>query len=304
MIINPDNLAPDYAPYPGNPDEKYFTQQDLLERVPLTFLILGGVYGVIQFVGSIFLMNPDSEPKPDQATLLTTNHESNGICLSEAMHEASGNHNSVQGSSSLSNMESSHGMDPLDKTPLQMMKSVKFYLLWLMCTLTWTTIDFFAAMYKTYAFEEVTNDDYFLAWTASIAAVLNTVGSVLWGILADKTGSSYALAIYGCLLTSLLLTFYGTSIGGKVMFFIWMSAIYTTMAGGSSIFPKAVIDMFGETHAGVNIGIIFTGNLISGCAAAFLPILFIDKIYWFGIFFIMGGLSLIQFFLALIVHCF
>ena len=306
-IINPGNLTPDYAPYPNKPNEKYFTQQDLLERVPLTFLILGGVYGVIQFVGSIFLMNPESaEPRPDQASFPNTNHENNGICLNEITHEARGDNNSIQDRSSLPNMEShaNSSTDSSDKTPLQMMRSVKFYLLWLMCTLTWTTIDFFSAMYKAYAFEEVTTDDHFLVLTASVATVLNTVGSVFWGLLADKTDSYYALAIYGCFMTSLLFTFYGTSLGGKAMFLIWMCGIQAVMAGGSSIFPKAVIDMFGKTHAGINVGIIFTGNLISGSVATVLPILLIDKIYWFGMFFIMGGLSLIQFLLALIVHCF
>ena len=305
-IINPDNLAPNDAPFPNKPNEVYFTQQDVLERVPLIFLILGGVYGVMQFVGSMFLMNPDPEPEPDEESLLNNNHDNKKNYLKEEVCKAKGTNHVIQDRPSLPNSQSCASCDtnPSDMTPWQMVKTIKFYLLWLMCTLTWTTIDFFSAMYKAYSFEEVTADDHFLAITASIASVLNTVGSLFWGILADKTNSSYALAVYGCFLTSLLFTFYGTSLGGKIMFFIWMCGIYAVMAGGSTIFPKAVIDMFGKTHAGVNFGILFTGNLFSGAAATILPILLIDQIYWYGLFFIMGGLSLIQFLVALIIHCF
>ena len=48
--INPDNLKPE--------SNGYFTDKDLLDRVPFIFLVLGGTYAVMQFVGSMLIVNP------------------------------------------------------------------------------------------------------------------------------------------------------------------------------------------------------------------------------------------------------
>lgn len=48
--INPDNLKPE--------SNDYFTDKELLDRVPFMFLILGGTYAVMQFVGSMLIVNP------------------------------------------------------------------------------------------------------------------------------------------------------------------------------------------------------------------------------------------------------
>ena len=47
--INPHNLKP---------TDGYFTDDDLLDRVPFVFLILGGSYTVMQFIGSMLITNP------------------------------------------------------------------------------------------------------------------------------------------------------------------------------------------------------------------------------------------------------
>lgn len=57
-FVNPDNKSAE--PDDGEPDdgEKFFTDPDLLHRVPFLFLILGGSYAVMQLVGSLLLTNP------------------------------------------------------------------------------------------------------------------------------------------------------------------------------------------------------------------------------------------------------
>ena len=58
--INPDNLVTNIA-NPSDPKERYYTQQDLLDRVPTMFLILGATYATMQFIGCMFLVNPSEE---------------------------------------------------------------------------------------------------------------------------------------------------------------------------------------------------------------------------------------------------
>lgn len=58
--INPRNFATDdFNPFDAA--ERYYTQPDLLARVPTVFLILGATYAVMQFIGCMFLVDPSEE---------------------------------------------------------------------------------------------------------------------------------------------------------------------------------------------------------------------------------------------------
>ena len=54
--INPHNLTP---------TDGYFTDPDLLDHVPFAFLILGGTYALMQFIGSMLIMNPPQKVHPN-----------------------------------------------------------------------------------------------------------------------------------------------------------------------------------------------------------------------------------------------
>ncbi|XP_053380319.1 uncharacterized protein LOC123561696 [Mercenaria mercenaria] len=57
--INPDNLSPDLVTEDGG---RYFTQPDLLDRVPTCFLLLGGAYFCMQLIGIACLSEPPPRP--------------------------------------------------------------------------------------------------------------------------------------------------------------------------------------------------------------------------------------------------
>ena len=56
--INPWNKEP-----VSNNGERYFTDPRLISRVPTVFLILGGTYAVLQFIGSMLITNPPENHK-------------------------------------------------------------------------------------------------------------------------------------------------------------------------------------------------------------------------------------------------
>ena len=68
LYINPHNIPSDPDPF-GN-IEKYFTDPDLIERVPNLFLILGVTFAVMQLIGSLLITNP-----PGYLTETSTNKE-------------------------------------------------------------------------------------------------------------------------------------------------------------------------------------------------------------------------------------
>ncbi len=55
--VNPENKAHKE----GNSKEEYFTNPELIDRVPFLFLILGGTYAVMQLVGSLLIIYPPEE---------------------------------------------------------------------------------------------------------------------------------------------------------------------------------------------------------------------------------------------------
>ena len=70
VFINPDNLSSD-----GN---GYFLDDDLLDRVPEIFLILGAIYAVLQIVGSLMNSLVNQTVFPDCACARMRNPE-NGL---------------------------------------------------------------------------------------------------------------------------------------------------------------------------------------------------------------------------------
>ncbi|XP_052217852.1 uncharacterized protein LOC127835450 isoform X4 [Dreissena polymorpha] len=57
-FINPDNYSPDLVTKEG---DRYFTQPDLLDRVPYSFLVLGGLCFLLQVLGLLCIREPAPE---------------------------------------------------------------------------------------------------------------------------------------------------------------------------------------------------------------------------------------------------
>ena len=78
--INPQNLKP---------NDGYFTDHDLLDRVPFVFLILGGSYAVMQFIGSMLIVNPPHDFEQLRSTQQpSSSSEQNQVVVNEADHKA------------------------------------------------------------------------------------------------------------------------------------------------------------------------------------------------------------------------
>ena len=66
-FINPENSKPMNIPYIDHPSEKYFGQQEVLEKVPLVFLLLALCYAGLQGIGTVFISYPHMvDSKEDQ----------------------------------------------------------------------------------------------------------------------------------------------------------------------------------------------------------------------------------------------
>lgn len=316
MYINPHNLTPNEAPFLDKPTEKYFTQKELLLRVPSAFLVFGGVCGVLQLVASVFLVDPpplgsqgiscrcsetDEDPSPTS--------DLNNIPFRELINNGTGDVGSRGDDVKLNSMGSHAESDkPIadgngqskDMNPLQMLTTVKFYLLWSISFFVLTANNVMFSLYKAYSFEEVTDDDHFLSSVVgSVMGISNMMDGLVWGLVADFLGYSFAFVLQSSLNSIALLTFYTTSVGGKIMFLIWVGAYFLNI--GASIHTKATMKIYGKTHAGVNLSIVFSGQILASVVAALIPYFFLDYVHWYGLFFILGGISLVQLFFSILL---
>ena len=269
-FINPENFAPDFAPYPDSPKEKYFTQNDLLERVPYTFLLLGGIFVVMQLIGCMFLVDP---PLPDVTYSRLPNDDISS---------------SLSNSVTVSSKELDSSPDGIK--PQMVLCKLNFYLLWFMFFLGGISVNFISSLYKQFGLEEFGND-HFLSAVGSVSSVFNFLGRLLWGLLADTVTYKFALTCQTALMTSLLLTLYLTVFGGRWMFLFWVCGLFFCVGGIFSLFPAATVRSFGPAYLGLNYGLLFTSQITGSIVSAFLSSQLITLIDWWGMFFLLSGLS-------------
>lgn len=359
---------------PNNHPPEEWAGRGVLQRVPTTFLILGGCYVALQLLGCVFLFSPpqDTEEPPQrqvvqppllasgehssgsQRTVVTSTNldsdvsDSAGDCEPgftpsepsstpaseveasvEKEEEREGNNH--RGSrlpqdandekwyllsseelgfqeslaDSLSSLPSSKGKERWRKVrrrsstiniitslpPRLVLRQTNFYLLYFMFFFNSIPIVFTATLYKFFAFDAVTSNDRFLAIVGSVAAVFNWLGRILWGLLADKTSHKSALVVLAGAMTAFLLTFYVCTAGGKAMLFVWVCLLFFCIGGNFTLFPTAIARCFGPQHFGANYGLLFTSQVVSAVLSVTLSQVLQEHLPWFGIMFLMAGLS-------------
>ena len=356
--INPEN----YSPTSSNSGEKYFTQQDLIDRVPNIFLILGGIYAVMQFVGCMLLFNPPEEfeprtqrqPSVSIEKLFEVDDDDSIQVRNKPFVKSSAASNSVDshsdsdegitekdgsgsGSYRLDDVDEKHAKGALSSTPdspvtekstlngerddgfessgsswtpniitslrpTQMLRKPNFYMLWIMFFANGTVIVFVATLYKVFALSSAFThaiDDHFLAAVGSVASIFNCLGRIVWGLLADRISYKFSFVLLTSIMSVFLLTLYSTAVGGDAMFFVWVCVIFFCIGGNFSLFPTAIARCFGPKYVAVNYGLLFTSQTISGAVVAVLATVLVQSIEWYGLIFIISGVSCLGFVLAL-----
>lgn len=285
LYINPTNeIANDY-PYKENPNEQYFIQVDVLDRVPYLFLIMGGM-SVLQLVSSLFLVNPPPE------ALLKADIDSNKLKYSAVRPDSD--------LTSKEGVDSENLADNSEKlSVLQMLKMFQFYYWWSIFFIMFMVIAFITSLYKVFGLEEVENNDLFMTVVLVVSSVMNGISRVIWGLLCDAAGYKFTFVLLTALTLCFISTFYATYIS-MYMFLAWVCFLYIAFGGFFAMSAMAVSHVFGQVNFGVAYGLILTAQSPAGVLVALIADLLINVIDWYGMFFILTGFSLISFVLVLI----
>jgi len=135
----------------------------------------------------------------------------------------------------------------------------------------------------------------------SLAALLNGLGRIVWGKLADMITYKKSMLIMFSIQAILMFLYFTTNVNA-LYFLIITCAIYFCFGGNFSLFPTATSDLFGSKNLGPNYGIVFTAYGVAGFIGAVGVNLFVSIFGSYLILFIvMGLMSVGSAFLAYII---
>ena len=285
-IINPDNISPAAS----GVDEGYFTDTDLLSRVPSLLVSLASIYLGLGLLACLLVTQPPETEVKDE-------HDNNVDTLCVTLGEA--------------------------------LKRREFYLFWVTRLSVVMLSNVVSAYYKVFGQTFIRNDK-FLSLVGSISSIFNCAGRLLWGLVMDRIGYRMSMSMLAILLVMLMSTFYFTSIIGvqnlqnplcteqmvmtnltpsspplrsaeevvtqtnftttttKAVYAVWVWAIFLTFPGTFSMQPAVTTQTFGQRHGGSIYACLFSSDVINNLLVAILFPRIIEAYGWLCLFFVMS----------------
>jgi MFS family permease len=259
-FINPDNFQVN--------QQGYFTQTELLERVPHMFLLLAGIFGVLQFVALFFIAEPNESEGEDATSLIS------GDVLLET------------------------------DTPSYraVVTSSTFYLLFFTLLLNGIWIQTTTGLFKTFG-QQFIADDFFLAMVNSMAALTNCFSRVFWGIIADRSSYQTSMGIACAVAAALMWTLSAVKFfAGRVLFLLWICGMFSCIGATFSLLPYAVHHCFGQGNFGIIYGSIQVALTFSGIITALSSQFLLPLIGFEWLFLLTGVLMAISMVLTRCIH--
>ena len=269
-LINPSDKRPDYAPYADNPDEKYFTQREIINTVPYLFLLQGLIVAVFMILMSIFMVSPTLDSTKEERS----SHKPTPSLVTEQQNNLK---------------------------PVQMVTKLNFYRVWFISLINVSTFGVFVSLYKSYGLEVVNASDYFLTVLGIVSGFSNIIGRFFFGLFADFCDFKFGFVLQSATMATILLTLYITSLQLPAMYFIWICGVFLCYGGYCSLLNVAMIKRFGEKHLNANFAIMMTSVLVGVILSGAISDFSLSSFGWLGMFWLLSGTCLIQFFLSLMI---
>lgn len=143
----------------------------------------------------------------------------------------------------------------VDRTPLEMLKTGAFYLVWLMFFVGAGAGLMVISFIKAYA-KDVPSIQLAGFVFVALLAIGNASGRVIAGLLSDKLGRPRTMLLVFAAQAATLLLF--SSVSGTVAFAIGSVVIGFCYGACLSVFPSITADYYGLKNLGMNYGLVFT----------------------------------------------
>ncbi|MCL2560230.1 MAG: OFA family MFS transporter [Turicibacter sp.] len=138
----------------------------------------------------------------------------------------------------------------------EMLKTIRFYVLWFTYTLACVTGLMIIAHAGHIAEVRISVTPTLAATAVVLLGVANTSGRLLWGAISDKLGRYQTLILmYAITVGMLTLLIFATSFP---LFVLSIMGIGFCFGGFLGVFPSITAENFGTANLGLNYGILFT----------------------------------------------
>ncbi|XP_023932206.1 multidrug resistance-associated protein 5 [Lingula anatina] len=274
---------------------RYFNQLVILNKVPSVFLILGVSYAVVQLIG-VLLMFERGQADLDSGDLYAivignsnSSNESDSLLPGHRTTRITASGSKVPG-------------EERSLTPIAMMKTKSFYIMWLVFFFNSQVLLEAAGSYKVYG-QNFIQSDLFLLGVLSVGSLFNAGGRVFWGYMADRYGFRVCLMCL-CAFTMVLITTLDfcrdthSSTAAQSMFFIWFCLIYMATGGSFTLFPMGTAKTFGLKHAALNYSFVFSSQIAAFIVGALLTQYVYSSMVWSSTFLCVAGFSFLGLFTA------
>ncbi|MDX8336846.1 L-lactate MFS transporter [Candidatus Cetobacterium colombiensis] len=153
--------------------------------------------------------------------------------------------------------------------PKEMLKTSKFYALWICYTIGAFCGLMIIGISSSYAQEVIKITPLKAAFFTSFFAVFNGIGRPLFGIITDKLGSKNAITVsyLSIIFAGVISILFKSNI---VAFTLAFSIMWLNLGGWLAIAPASTINIFGKLNYSSNYGILFTAYGIGAISQGFI----------------------------------
>jgi len=201
-------------------------------NIPTMFIVLGIIYLILIIGGAMTLTNPPEGWKPEGWEPTAPSEKS--------------------------------GISGLEFERKETLKLPQFWMLWATFVLSAISGLMVIGSYTAFIKSYLTADFVLIG---SLAALLNGLGRIVWGKVADLISYKKAMLLMFSTQAILLFIYFTTNIN-EIYFLIMTCAIWFCFGGNFSLFPTATADLFGTKNLGPNYGMVFTAYGIAGFIGA------------------------------------
>ncbi|KAK3772832.1 hypothetical protein RRG08_062514 [Elysia crispata] len=328
--VNPKNLKADTV----IGVRAYFSQREILERVPEIILILGFMGLGLQMFGYLLISNPptasDHPPEakdnemngyfekgndniccdnPDSNSALVNKKEStehydakaiktdNFITLTTSKNGALQTNHQTNDGDSIKSSSSSPAYKVRSYTPSEALRSGHFYALWLYSVAVGYGIILNNNYYKQFGLLYI-NNDVFLTLVGSLIPVFASATRIILGTCIDRN----ILSIQDCLVISLAANsflcafwFFAPQVN-DILYMVLVLALACAQSMFHTIVGFGVGKLFGHEHFYINYGLVYTSAFFTAIASAVAVTSLLQALGWFWLFTSSSVLSILVLF--------
>ncbi len=212
----------------------------------MTFIIYGVLFAGLTILGSIWMKYPPAGWKPEGYN-----------------PEESSSKNKLANSG--------------DFKPGEMLKTMPFYLLFLIFTFSAGAGLMTIGLMKLYPMNALQNNGFDAVAASGIAgtamavffSLANGIGRIAWGVMSDKIGRKLSVFIMA-LTQGIIVLFFTKMAGSPILLYIGATIIGFNFGGNFALFPAFTADLFGNKNVGLNYPYIFLSYGVGGIVGPIL----------------------------------